>query len=284
MYWYELWNSFRWKKDPEKQDLNVFQKKYYDDLKQRAETITAKENRRKRRKAKYHRERKGSFSEYDAYWYAAKYFEMNYSKTFEKQKTMSAKNSVVSPEGKRMSVVPLTKHENYRNGKYEKIVREALNGKAENTDFDFVVWKIYQKIPLNAFSPSEQKTLQKMYEFAKETTVCFRVVKRTDRRNVREERMTYALFCKWYAENKAQYSCNQRFFVPLFCDYCQKQSFAVAPQKADSLLRYDAYYECFTEKDRKDIGIANGNTCDFFDIMKDIRETSKKSSVKATFE
>ena len=98
----------------------------------------------------------------------------------------------------------------------------------------------------------------------------FKAVKRSNRRAVETFTMTYKEFCEWYAENKAEYSCNQRFFVPLFSEYERKKGNNYPDAKVNALIRYDAYPECFTSFDRLSFNE------DFFSLMKQIRETGKK--------
>lgn len=129
---------------------------------------------------------------------------------------------------------------------------------------------------LHAFKSQERTVIREIFDFALKKKLVFQVTKRSSRRNTEKLKMTYSEFCEWYEQNKAEYSCKDRFFVPLFCKnnaFVKKEN--ISNSFVDNLLRYDIFPECFAENDLKSIGVEE-DTALFFDIMECIRKTSKK--------
>lgn len=279
MLWFEVWECLTGGRTP---SLTAFQRKYIVRLRQRASAITALKARRSVRisEGKYSPKQCSKWLSRDLgdeiYPQAAKYFELFYDRNFQKQvRPFSVKQGMATAgnyfvEGAK---IPITKNRNYRYARYRRIVEAELSKKSGGTNYEEFIFVLYAKVRLNAFQPSELDALRKIYEFAVRVKMSFRAVKRSDRRTATFMTSSYNEFCDWYSRIEDEYSCKQRFFVPLFCRYWEERGVIYSPQKIDELLRYDVYPQCFAEQDWKNLGI---NRKKFLDVIGKIRITSKK--------
>lgn len=284
MHWFEIWECLMENKTLAK--LNRNQRQFLPQLKERAAAVKGLNARRRRHKKKYKTiPTKGAWLSFD-YKYienyeTAKYLEVYYDENFKKREKPLIAEPHDSEAGRSAygSRAPLTKNKNYRHQKYRKKIKKARaeqkkTGKAY--DYEKVLQIFYLCLPTHAFKSQEWDVIREIFNFALKKKLVFRVTKRSSRRNTEKLKMTYSEFCVWYAQNKAEYSCKDRFFVPLFCKnnaFVKKKN--ISNSFVDNLLRYDIFPECFTENDLKVIGVEE-DTALFFDIMERIRKTSKK--------
>ncbi len=279
MYWFEVWKYLLNEYTLPPHNLPI---RYIGELRKRVYTIWAEEARRQSRieKGKYKKRRSYKYSRVlgsSIYPEMAEYYERVYDENFQPRdstlKTDERKNREKNPH-QYGALLPYTKNENYRYERYAEIISKDFNPQKLNVGYNEYLLNLYCQVPLSAFKTEEIHLFQRIYDFATKKRIKFKVVKRFKRRAVETFTMTYKKFCEWYAENKAEYSCKQRFFVPLFCEYERKRGKNYPAVKVDELIRYDAYPECFTPQDWQILGEKIKGK--FFDIMEDIRETSKK--------
>ena len=260
MHWFDVWECLMNEKTLAKLDKK--QRFFLSQLKERADTMKRLEARREHHREKYNTmQKKGIWRsvtyKYEELYETAKYFERYYNDKFEKRKRPLTSDPHFSGLGHsgHGSIAPDTKNKNYLYQRYEKNIKkiraeQEKEGKAY--DYETFLLIIYLRLPTNAFDTQERTLFRDMFEFARKKKLVFRVTKRSSRRNTEELKMTYLEFCEWYAEHGGEYSCNDRFFVPLFCknsEIVQKNNISKAT--VDNLLRYDAFSDCFTENDLK---------------------------------
>lgn len=145
-----------------------------------------------------------------------------------------------------------SKNRNYRHSRYDAIIEKELKTFDYDgfLDDDKFLCHLYSKLPCYSFTDEERKLWKSIYAFATTEKLEFVAVKRSDRRTKKSMTCTYIEFAEWYAKNSADYSCNSRFFVPLFMEYCKPNA---TSRKVDELLRYDADPKCFGIEDLGDI-------------------------------
>ena len=169
-----------------------------------------------------------------------------------------------------------SKNRNYRHSRYDAIIENELKVFDYDgfLDDDKFLRHLYSKLPCYSFTEEERELWKSIYALATTENVEFVAVKRSDRRTKKIMTCTYIEFAEWYIANAADYSCNSRFFVPLFMEHCKPNA---TSRKVDELLRYDADIECFGHQDLYDISnsITAGHIA-FFDVIKQIKQTSQK--------
>ena len=284
MHWFDVWECLMNEKTLAK--LDKTQQLFLPQLKERADTMKRLEARREHHREKYNTmQKKGIWRsvtyKYEELYETAKYFERYYNDKFEKRKRPLTSDPHFSGLGYsgHGSIAPDTKNKNYLYQRYEeniKKIRAEQEKEGKAYDYETFLLIFYLRLPIYVFEAQERTLFRDMFEFARKKKLVFRVTKRSSRRNTEELKMTYLEFCEWYAEHGGEYSCNDRFFVPLFCknsEIVQKNNISKAT--VDNLLRYDAFSDCFTENDLKAMKLGK-KVEDFFDAMELIRETSKK--------
>ena len=170
-----------------------------------------------------------------------------------------------------------SKNRNYRHSRYDEIIKKELksfqySGYLNDDDF---LRHLYSKLPCYSFTDEERKIWKAIYTFATRKKLEFVAVKRSDRRTKHTMTCTYIDFAEWYAANSADYSCNSRFFIPLFMEHCKPNA---TSGKVDELLRYDIDPKCFGLEDLHDIvmGVRCRSANAFFAVLKLIKQTSQK--------
>lgn len=170
-----------------------------------------------------------------------------------------------------------TKNKNYRHSRYDAIIEKELKVFDYDgfLDDDKFLRHLYSKLPCYSFTDEERELWKSIYAFATTEKVEFVAVKRSDRRTKKIMTCTYIEFAEWYAANSADYSCNSRFFVPLFMEHCKPNA---TSRKVDELLRYDVDPKCFGLEDLHDV--VAGASCQsanaFFTVLNLIKKISKK--------
>lgn len=284
MHWFEVWECLMENKTLAK--LNRNQRQVLPQLKERAAAVKGLNARRRRHKKKYKTiPTKGAWLSFDykyiEHYEIAKYLEVYYDENFKKREKPLIAEPHDSEAGRSAygSRAPLTKNKNYRHQKYRKKIKNARAEQkkiGKTYDYETVLQIFYLRLPAHAFKSQERTVIREIFDFALKKKLVFQVTKRSSRRNTEKLKMTYSEFCEWYEQNKAEYSCKDRFFVPLFCKnnaFVKKEN--ISNSFVDNLLRYDIFPECFAENDLKSIGVEE-DTALFFDIMECIRKTSKK--------
>ena len=293
MFWFEVWECLMKRKKPV---LTEEQAKYLPQLEERAAAIKRLDARCDRHKKKYKTmPTKGVWLSFDykyrEYYETAKYFETYYDEIFKKRDKPLILEPHDSEAGRSAygSRAPQTKNKNYRHQKYRKNIKcvykelkqegkidEQADENYKQANYNTLLATLYLRLPVYAFEPQERKVIQEIFQFAQNKKFVFQVTKRSSRRNTEKLKKTYSEFCVWYSQHKAEYSCKNRFFVPLFC---KNDTFIlqenISSLFVSNLLRYDIFPDCFTENDLKAMGVRK-NAKLFFKVMKQIRETSQK--------
>ena len=170
-----------------------------------------------------------------------------------------------------------SKNRNYRHSRYDAIIKKELKAFDYDglLDDDKFLRHLYSKLPCYSFTDEERELWKSIYAFATTEKLEFVAIKRSDRRTKKSMTCTYIEFAEWYAKNSADYSCNSRFFVPLFMEHCKPSA---TSRKVDELLRYDADIECFGIEDLRDITQALHIVppTAFISVLLLIKKTSKK--------
>ena len=283
MFWFEVWECLMKRKKPV---LTEEQAKYLPQLEERAAAMKRLEARRDRHKKKYKTMPKKSawvafFDEKKMLYKTAKYFERYYDENFQKMKEPRTEDPQFSGLGtdSHNSIAYLTKNKNYLYRKCKRNIERALAEKkkaGENYTFDSFLLDFYLRIPTCAFDSKELAVICEMFQFAQNKKLIFHVKLRRTRKDTEKLKKTYSEFCDWYAKHKNEYSCNDRYFVSLFC---KNDTFIlqenISSLFVSNLLRYDIFPDCFIENDLKAMGVRK-NAKLFFKVMKQIRETSQK--------